>query len=176
MNCFSLLPKDLRGIVRTADGLQPCLNWLQMKRSNRRRRWVGISITQPWATATAMGLRTFDTRDYEIKWRGSVAIVANRVAEADDLPGWFIQKLAADGVMDKKPWPIGGVIATARLTGIFPAELVTADEYGNFVTGRYAWRLEDVKPVEPMIPAVVRGPWEHLFLPADLGDPRKIST
>lgn len=49
--------------------------------------------------------------------------------------------------------PLGVIVCTAVLAEALPAERVPRDLFGDYATGRWAWRLEDVHPVEPKVPA-----------------------
>jgi hypothetical protein len=49
--------------------------------------------------------------------------------------------------------PLGAVVCTAVLAEALPVERVPHDLFGDYSTGRWAWRLDDVHSVEPHVPA-----------------------
>jgi hypothetical protein len=49
--------------------------------------------------------------------------------------------------------PLGVILCTALLAEALPVERVRHDLFGDYSAGRWAWRLEDVRPVEPHVPA-----------------------
>jgi hypothetical protein len=78
-------------------------------------------------------------------------------------PIW--QALKRQGVTMLADLPLGAVIATCRLVDCVATDslrslhrwrhLLTVDEldFGDFSPGRFAWVLDDVRPVEPPVPA-----------------------
>lgn len=117
-----------------------------------------ITLWQPWACLVEIGAKPFETRAFEIPKRllgKRVAIHAaarkcfmdfdqntvDEITEAFGQCGWNFSL------------PRGAIVATAILAETIPVERVTADPFGDYTPGRYAWRLEDVRPVQPHIPA-----------------------
>ena len=132
----------------------------------------GLTLTQPWATLVANGAKRIETRSGGTGYRGPLLIHAAKAFPADcrDLvsdPLWK-HHLRVDSWRDL---PIGAAVATARLTGCFSTNDArlrerfqwpdydtprTPDqldaEFGNFGPDRFAWFLEDVKPLAAPIP------------------------
>ena len=60
--------------------------------------------------------------------------------------------------------PLGVIVCTAILAEALPVECVRHDRFGDYSVGRWAWRLEDVRRLDPPVP--VRGmqlwfwPWQ----------------
>lgn len=70
--------------------------------------------------------------------------------------------LAQVGIDDSRNLPLGCILAIGELVAVFPASAVddrgvplSAQEraFGNFTTGRYGWRLENVRQLANPIPA-----------------------
>lgn len=134
----------------------------------------GLTLTQPWATLVANGAKRIETRSWGTAYRGPLLIHAAKgfPVDARDLvsdPLWR-RHLRVDSWRDL---PVGAAIATARLTGCVStndsrirARFQFTDyenhtprtpdqldaEFGNFGPDRFAWFLEDVKPLATPIP------------------------
>lgn len=179
-----------------------------------RSRWQAISLWQPWATFIVEGAKWIETRSWETKYRGPIAIHAaakpipralwegvegmlgdftvhrdgrgepcyliNRrelpqypiglplgavVATADlvdcvpiygeDRPpmgGSFVGEFAHDG---DAPHQTGGLwlIGVNGKTHGHPTRVEDQRPYGDFTPGRWAWLLDNVRSVDPPIPA-----------------------
>lgn len=123
-----------------------------------------LTLSQPWATLVALGLKKVETRPWTVRYRGPLAIhaakgfpkFAREFAEEERAIGRFVAKC-----------PLGAVVAIARLAEIRPA-LEVAQEisplerlYGDYSPGRFAWILEDVQALPEPIPAKgALGLWE----------------
>lgn len=129
-----------------------------------------ITIKQPWATLIALGLKQFETRSWQTKHRGPIAIHAGKSVDKEAYHD-FANVLKAYEINSIQELPTGAVIALARLdechrvtTIEFEEEtnmpivnfecgsLICGDEYdyGWYEKGRYAWQLSDVKPIDPV--------------------------
>lgn len=75
-----------------------------------------ITIKQPWATLIALGEKKFETRSWQTKYRGPIAIHAaksvDKVACEDEV---IKNTLAKHGIHSHKDLPTGVVLATAEL-------------------------------------------------------------
>lgn len=115
----------------------------------------GLTLTQPWATLIANGHKRVETRGWSTKYRGWLAIHAAKGFPADARR--FAQEERALGRLESR-LPIGCVVAVARLTRVLMSEeavyQVSALErhLGDYSAGRYAWYIEDVKPLPEPIP------------------------
>lgn len=49
--------------------------------------------------------------------------------------------------------PRGAIVATAILMESIPSTRVVPDMFGDYSEGRWAWRFDDVRPVDPHLPA-----------------------
>jgi len=138
-----------------------------------------ITLTQPWATLVAHRLKTIETRSWNIKYRGSLAIHAAKgfptIAQRVCFTYPFRFYLAKLGYVERNDtrqyeFPFGAIIATCELVSCV---LITeaSQEYGwqigsktwvknecelafgDFTPGRYAWLLADIKMLANPIPA-----------------------
>lgn len=131
-----------------------------------------LSLTQPWATLVAVGAKRIETRSWTTPYRGPLAIHASK-----GFPTWaremceawpFDEALAAAGITSWKDLPTGVIVATCTLIGcvptgriqertggVWPRFPLTEQEmaFGDYTSGRWAWLLDDVRPLVTPIPA-----------------------
>jgi hypothetical protein len=128
-----------------------------------------VTLWQPYACLIEIGAKPYETREFRIP----VRLLGKRVAiHAAARP--CVTQLDADILDDiteafgRCSWahwlPRGAVVATAILAESIPADRVKPDSFGYYKPGRWAWRLEDVRPIIPHIPAKgqrqIGWPWE----------------
>ena len=115
----------------------------------------GFTFYQPWATHVASGRKQYETRSWHTSYRGLVAIHA----------GLNTAFMDYDELQDRQTYPVGAILAVARLTGCHPTQVVqgvTRQEWelGDWRKGRYAWKLEHVVRLdEPVMLSGARGLW-----------------
>jgi hypothetical protein len=137
-----------------------------------------LTLTQPWASLVAIAAKQVETRSWQTRYRGALAIHAARgfPPGARALCGQepYRAALRRAGYAEPDRLPLGAVVATCRLVGCLPTvgrdglppaalpELGTAERaFGDYRSGRFLWLLADVQPVEPPQPARGRlGMWE----------------
>ena len=133
-----------------------------------------ISMTQPWATLVAIGVKSIDTRSWRTWYRGPLLIHAARA-----FPRWardlcnrepFATVLleagygAADsgsGSVDPGLLPLGKILAVCDLKhcvriGTLGIDLPPPEperSFGDYTLGRYAWVLSEVQPLPKPIAA-----------------------
>jgi hypothetical protein len=149
-----------------------------------------ISSWQPWASLIVAGVKLYETRHWEVRWRGPIAIHApkhwdleQREITAEFWTEWRVALRAAR--MPLTP-PRGVIVGTAELTdcqvigeaederGSYVtlndrrADLVSAREldFGNWSPGRFAWRLQ--RPVMFKTPIPFRGAQGFFDVPDQL--------
>ncbi len=129
-----------------------------------------ISLWQPWASA--IGVKIFETRHWDTKYRGPIAIHAakrRRVGEINAMladPRW--QHALRDLVgLHPRGWdfpvtiddlPYGAIVSTGMLVETRPTDTMTGEEwpsghfdiFGDYSPGRFAWKIEDVNRIEPI--------------------------
>jgi hypothetical protein len=128
-----------------------------------------VTLYQPYACLVEVGAKPYETRHFKIPDRllgKRVAIhAAARKCRTD-----FTQDVIDDitEAFGQCGWnyslPRGVITCTAILAESIPVEKVEADSFGDYTPGRFAWRLEDVRPVRPHVAAkgrqMIGWPWE----------------
>lgn len=121
-----------------------------------------LSLTQPWASLVACGIKAFETRSWHTEYRGALAIhaTAARVLGPDDMTA-ALARICARGFGAE--WhlvlPRGAVLAIVHLVDVRPAAAVARGldgveaACGDFSPGRWAWRLAAVDKLPRPIPA-----------------------
>lgn len=127
-----------------------------------------ITIKQPWATLIVLGEKKFETRSWQTKHRGPLAIHAGKSIDKESCEYPPIkQALQRHGILDYKDLPTGVVVATTELVdchsipcdetpeGIEFGKKLTGDEvyFGYFDTGRFAWELANLHVLPEPVPA-----------------------
>ena len=144
-----------------------------------------ITLTQPWASLVAWGHKRVETRSWPTNYRGPLAIHASRRTRESDLiftddddagAGYMLSCLG----LGPADLPYSAVLATctlvhclpitldAQVAGLLykpdsrPLHISTLElSLGNYAPGRYAWILEDVKPLwQPVLQRGYQGLWE----------------
>lgn len=112
-----------------------------------------LSLWQPWASAVALGLKTYETRSWRTDYFGPIAIHA-----AKRLDRAMLRNVNGDrGPFLKEP-PLGVILATAVLVDCIEAARIRDQlspmelRYGDFSDGRWAWRLHEVRALPVPIP------------------------
>jgi activating signal cointegrator 1 len=117
----------------------------------------------------ALGEKRFETRSWQTKYRGELAIHASKVIdrEACKFPP-ITNTLNKHGIVMVNDLPTGLIIATCQIDGCCKVadnlvgsafldnlELITDNEYnfGDYSEGRYAWELSNIKLLDKPIPA-----------------------
>lgn len=117
-----------------------------------------LSLTQPWATAIAIGLKQWETRSWPTSFRGQVAIHA-----AKGFPRW-----AKDFAEQKRlaDLPLGSIVCIANLTQCRQTQTLVSElspeeqEWGDYSEGRYAFKLENIRVLkQPIIATGALGFW-----------------
>ena len=133
-----------------------------------------ISLLQPWASLIAIGAKKIETRSWSTKYRGPLAIHASKgfpklLRELCNTQP-FKAILSKVG-LNADNLPLGKIVATCdlvdciRMTPEFIDLVESAKgseiDFGTYKVGRYAWILENVKPLEkPMPTKGALGLWE----------------
>jgi len=127
-----------------------------------------ITIKQPWATLIALGEKKFETRSWQTKHRGPLAIHAGKQIDkesCDYLP--IKQALHKHGIESYKDLPTAVVLAVVDLidchkvpneispAGVEFEKKLEGDEvyFGDFDEGRYAWELANLQVLPEPMPA-----------------------
>lgn len=144
-----------------------------------------LTLIQPWATLIAIGAKRIETRSWETKHRGWIAITASKrfprecQIMMDREP--FTSALAGPEYpfsSDSRDLPRGAVVCLAHLKNCRPmgtcdwppdwVENLSAQEraFGAYGPGRFGWLFDQVKALKQPVPCKgARGLWD---VPTDL--------
>lgn len=132
-----------------------------------------ISLWQPWASLVSLGIKKIETRSWRTNYRGPLAIHASKRfwredrQVARDYPA-FAEALN-DAGFKVADLPLGCVIAVCEIVDCVPTESMSFDlgraykekPFGDYSPGRFAWILDNVRPLKEPIPAKgALGLWE----------------
>lgn len=128
-----------------------------------------ITVKQPWATLIAIGEKKFETRSWQTKHRGQIAIHAGKSIDKEACEDVIIKLVLKEyGIMSYKELPTGVVLATAELVDCYKVEAtigfvsVLSNEktleglevaLGDYTEGRYAWELTNLQTLSNPIAA-----------------------
>lgn len=121
-----------------------------------------LSLTQPWASLVACGVKRWETRGWSTAYRGMLAIhaTAARVRGPEDLDPGFARICAeAFGPQFHLTLPRGAVLCLAKLVAVRPAAHVRDTlsgierRCGDFADGRFAWQFADIDKLPRPVPA-----------------------
>lgn len=123
-----------------------------------------ISLWEPWASLIRTGAKTYETRHWPTKHRGPLLICAAK----GGLANGELMNLLNDPVFKKGLSPLlpgrdlttdnlyhGEAVAIINLVDCIPTETMTAEQigtdapFGNFSPGRFAWKLENTRAIDP---------------------------
>jgi len=133
-----------------------------------------ITISQPWATLIVLGAKHYETRTWETRHRGPLAIHAAKYFPEPqrDLCRQepFRSILRRAGYHSWLDLPTGAVLGTVRISGCLPVEdmpPLDPDEraLGDYYPGRWAWVLDAAS--ELPVPVPCRGMRGIYDIPAD---------
>lgn len=134
-----------------------------------------LTILQPWASLIALGEKKIETRSWYTKYRGPLAIHAGKGSKPYYQTLANIDKSFNNALTQSKEWnpdifetlPLGCVVATCNLVAcekvfadygkdaqLESGHIVYGNEYtfGDYSEGRYAWILDDIRPLGIPIP------------------------
>ena len=141
-----------------------------------------LSLWQPWATLMAIGAKRIETRSWNMRYRGPLAICATKtwnrgvldrlddaVTEPDrDQPSdWkrILQELSSAGYKDISQLPLGSILCVVDVVDCIPTPiivpryyngppLITAKEkaFGDYSQGRYGIVTKNVRRLPKPIP------------------------
>jgi hypothetical protein len=121
---------------------------------------TAITLHQPWASLIAEGKKNYETRSWAIDYRGLIAIHAAKKLHEDESLISLLEIPAAE-------IPLGAVVAIAELTDCilmdeeFILKQSSFEQYlGLWEVGCYAWKLENVRAIEPIPVLGKQGLWK----------------
>lgn len=109
----------------------------------------GLSLTQPWAQLVVLGQKLWETRSWQTKHRGTIAIHASKgmPGKAKRLCQHHPMFFSVLGACWMKPLPLGAIVGTVVVVDCFRVEdvretLLTKElAFGDYSDGRWAWQL-----------------------------------
>lgn len=120
-----------------------------------------LSLTQPWAQAVRDLKKQWETRSWSTNYRGQLAIHA-----AKGFPGWSKEFAEANGYAAFGLLPVGKIICVCDLTDCQPTEIIRTKlseqelKWGDYTDGRFAFRLENIQPLQqPILASGSLGLW-----------------
>jgi len=132
-----------------------------------------ISLWEPWASLIMTGAKKWETRSWSTNYRGELLICASKKGppfyELNHLLSlWAFQGGLAPLVgkpldLTFHSWPgvaiahlnFGKALCVVNLTDcrktddLTLADIEVQKHFGDFSLGRYAWKLDDLRPIEP---------------------------
>lgn len=123
-----------------------------------------ITLWQPWSQLVAIKAKGIETRSWQTKLRGWIAIHAAKTIPREGmevLNEWvFSNALVRAGYRDSEDLPLGCIVAFAELYDIRPTEQIIDEvfamghEYffGDYSDGRFGWFLRNIIPTPEPIP------------------------
>jgi activating signal cointegrator 1 len=106
-----------------------------------------LSLWQPWASLIFDGRKTIETRDWEMLYRGPLAIHASKKVDAEACYKFGYSALTI---------PRGAVLCIVEVKNCvrFPSPLTPPDAYGDFHDGRFGFLLTMLRKLDPPILAI----------------------
>lgn len=126
-----------------------------------------LSLWQPWASLIAVGAKTYETRSWKTDYRGPLLICASKKIITLLLIGsWEFRQAARQAlqVPNGQSFPQGlhgHAVAIVELMDCLPTfgygwtkglsleDIKREQLFGDFSMNRYAWKLENVRALEP---------------------------
>jgi hypothetical protein len=124
-----------------------------------------MTLWQPWACLIELGFKPYETRGKQPPKRlmgQRIGIhAAMRKPRHSDVTDEEYEAISDCFGFCNYPemLPRGVVVCTAILSDAKPAEQVPHDLFGDYRPGRWAWKLDDVRPIEPHVPAKGKQTW-----------------
>ena len=125
-----------------------------------------LSLIQPWASLVTLGAKRIETRSWQTRYRGPLAIHASKGFPSDcrKLVGQapFYECLGARTATEL---PLGAVLGVVWLTECLPTDQLEPGEpekfFGDFTPGRFGWFFEQtILTFNPRPVSGARGLWD----------------
>jgi activating signal cointegrator 1 len=129
-----------------------------------------LTVWQPWASLIASGEKQYETRGWETKYRGPLAIHAglgDMTKELYECNSFYRDALRGSSA---PALPSGAVLCIVNLVECLPVDSLSLSQkelaFGDYSSGRFAWKLEVVERFEKPIPASGKhGLWDWTVRP-----------
>lgn len=119
-----------------------------------------ISLHQPWASSITLGLKKYETRSLPTKYRGSLLICSAKFKSHNtkSVYAHLKDKYFKSSLISFESLPYGSAIAVVDITdcikineSFIQSQPETEIDCGGWAIGRYAWKLENIRRVIPVI-------------------------
>jgi hypothetical protein len=116
-----------------------------------------LTLTQPWATAVAMGMKRIETRSWGTSYRGDIAIHAAK-GFPKDARSFASLAWHKYGMPVPSHLPLGAIIAVVNLVDCIATDEVKYDiseqerTWGDYHSGRSAWLFDRLRVLDTPIP------------------------
>ena len=134
---------------------------------NQPTELTAITLIQPWASLIANGHKQYETRDWSTSYRGPIAIHAGRKPKGKQELREHDKVVTSFDDLLTEECPYSSVIAIAQMTDciLMTEEFISQQtetelRCGNWQVGRYAFKLENVRPIAPIEAAGKQGLWK----------------
>lgn len=126
-----------------------------------------LTLIQPWATLIALEEKKIETRSWDTKYRGALAIHAGKKIDKKVFELPYYKEVLAKNNITISNIPTGCVIAVCNLSNTSTTDSlrdkVSDKEYafGDYSPNRYGWELTNVRVLDKPIQAKgMLGLWE----------------
>ena len=120
-----------------------------------------LSIREPYASLILSGVKKIETRSWKTNYRGELYIHASLGKSS---PSPEVMKLVLytnPGYILCKAMLVDCIYMTKEYVEQMKKDNPTEYLCGNYQEGRYAWVLDDVEPVEPILVKGHLGIWNY---------------
>ena len=103
-----------------------------------------ITIYQPWARLIANGVKTIETRTWQTRYRGPLAIHAAKKIDLDGCRLW--------GVYTRSMLRLSAIVAIVELVDVRLCRQTDREAACGECNGRWCWILANVRPLSNPVP------------------------
>ena len=126
-----------------------------------------LTLIQPWATLIMLGEKQIETRSWNTKYRGKLAIHAGKKIDKTVFDKPYYKEVFAKNNITPQNIPTSCIIAYCDLDDTKSTEelvnIISDKErcFGDYSSNRFGWILKNIVPITPPIPAKgMIGLWE----------------
>ena len=130
-----------------------------------------LTLIQPWATLIALGEKKIETRSWRTLYRGKIAIHAGKKIDKEVCNQEPFKSILAAHGYTANNLPTGCIVAVCNLIDCcqifydkvddvnrlmdYDCTKIQGNEFafGDYTSGRYGWKLSDIKILAEPIPA-----------------------
>lgn len=127
-----------------------------------------LTLIQPWATLIMLGEKKIETRSWNTKYRGQIAIHAGKKVDKKVFCDPFYKDILKKHNISLENIQTSCIIATCDILDVQSTESLIGiisdkeKKLGNFSPNRFGWILTNINPIVPTLPAKgMLGLWEY---------------